>query len=68
MPKEKYPLGVTSVGDDIYIFMSKGHHNLTKFMTEAAKEYPGWFLGGAKHVWCKTVPSNGHSWYHFLEP
>lgn len=68
MPEEKYPLEVESVGSDTYIVMSKGHHDLTEFMTEAVKQYPGWFLGGAEHVWCKTVPSKGQSWFHFVAP
>ncbi|MNP84926.1 hypothetical protein D3C76_1844490 [compost metagenome] len=37
-------------------------------MTEAVKEFPNWFLGGAQHVWCKTVPGKGQSWFHFVDP
>ena len=68
MPEEKYPLEVESVGSDTYIVMSKGHHDLTEFMTVAVKQYPSWFLGGAEHVWCKTTLRPDGSWYHFVEP
>ena len=53
---KSYPLEVESVGDDTYIVMSKGHHDLQEFMREAVKEYPGWFLGGPSHHWVKSVP------------
>lgn len=64
----KYPLEVESVGDDTYIVMSKGHHEFTEFMTEAVTQFHGWFLGGPKHVWCKTTPCKGGSLYNFVEP
>lgn len=65
---KSYPLDITSVGEDTYIVMSRGHHDLEQFMVEAVKERPNWKLGGPIHVWCKTTPSNGtyDSLYNFV--
>lgn len=35
-----YPLDIESVGEDTYIVMSRGHHDLEQFMAEAVKERP----------------------------
>lgn len=59
MPAKQHPLDVQSVGEDTYIAMSKGHHDLDEFMTAAIKRYPGWALGGPIHVWIKTTPGHG---------
>ena len=54
-----YPLEVESVGEDTYIVMSRGHHDLDLFMSEAVKDRPSWNLGGAEHTWIKTMPGRG---------
>ncbi|MDH4430905.1 hypothetical protein QEP21_11225 [Pseudomonas shirazica] len=59
MSTNQYPLDVLSVGEDTYIVMSKGHHDLDQFMTAAINRYPGWALGGPEHVWIKTTPGHG---------
>ena len=56
---KNYPLDITSVGEDTYIVMSKGHHNLSEFMRAAVESYPSWKLGSPQHVWIKTTPSKG---------
>ncbi|MGC1333051.1 hypothetical protein [Pseudomonas sp.] len=63
---KNYPLEIESVGGDTYIVMSRGHHDLEEFMAEATKEYSGWFLGGPKHMWCKTTPVKGGWLYNFV--
>lgn len=63
----KYPLEVESVGSDTYIVMSRGHHDLDEFMRAATKDYSGWFLGGAKHMWVKTVPRKDGWEYCFVD-
>lgn len=63
----QHPLDVQSVGSDQYIVMSRGHHDLEAFMAEAVKHFHGWFLGGPKHVWCKTTPTNEGSAYNFVK-
>lgn len=66
----QYPLEVMSVGEDTYIVMSRGHHDLQEFMREAVKRYPAWKLGGPVQVWCKTTPILGHLGvrYNFVPP
>jgi hypothetical protein len=56
---ERYPLDVRSVGEDTYIVMSKGHHDLDVFMNEVIQHRPSWNLGGPEHVWVKTTPGKG---------
>jgi hypothetical protein len=55
----KYPLDVESVGEDTYIVMSRGHHDLEEFMAAAVESRPSWCLGGPVHVWVKTTPGHG---------
>ncbi|WP_369991232.1 hypothetical protein [Pseudomonas xanthosomatis] len=59
MSAKQYPLDVQSVGSDMYIAMSKGHHDLEEFMKVAVAEHPCWSLGGPAHVWIKTTPGHG---------
>lgn len=67
MPKEKYPLDVESVGDDTYIVMSRGHHDLDEFMKAVVEHYGDWNLGGAKQVWIKTTPMPGGRRYSLVD-
>jgi len=62
-----YPLEVESVGSDTYIVMSRGHHDLEEFMVKAVEGFHGWFLGGPKHMWCKTTPTRGGLAYNFVK-
>jgi len=62
-----YPLEVESVGEDTYIVMSRGHHDIDAFMTEVIKGFDGWNLGGAKHVWIKTTPAKGGWNYNLVK-
>jgi hypothetical protein len=62
-----YPLKIESVGEDTYIVMSRGHHDLDEFMVKAVQRYPNWLLGGPKQAWCKTTPTEGGSAYHIVE-
>ncbi|WP_447651036.1 hypothetical protein [Pseudomonas abietaniphila] len=71
MREKNYPLEVESAGTDTYIVMSKGHHDLEEFMAKAVEEFEGWFLGGPKHMWCKSVPDRSGEFdtrYVFVEP
>ncbi|WP_460420771.1 hypothetical protein [Pseudomonas sp. ZL2] len=54
-----YPLKIESVGEDTYIVMSRGHHDLGEFMKAAVEQRPNWSLGGPVHVWVKTTPGHG---------
>ena len=33
-----YPLDIESVGEDTYIVMSRGHHDVREFMVEVVKD------------------------------
>ncbi|MFG8317771.1 hypothetical protein ACEOPL_26615 [Pseudomonas aeruginosa] len=63
----KHPLSPISVGDDTYIVMSRGHHDLTEFMRAATNAYPYWQLGGPAHMWCKTTPCKDGWRYNFVK-
>lgn len=65
---KNYPLDLRSVGEDTYIVMSKGHHDIQEFMRQAVTEYPSYALGGPEHVWVKTVPGRGtyDCFYHIV--
>lgn len=58
--KKVYPLDPESVGEDTYIVMSRGHHDLEEFMKAAIEDRPRWCLGGPEHTWIKTIPGKGN--------
>lgn len=62
-----YPLEVESVGGDVYIVMSRGHHDLNEFMRTVKADYGDWPMGGAKHMWCKTTPHPEGDRYNFVK-
>jgi hypothetical protein len=66
---KKYPLRIKNVGDDTYMLMSKGHHDIHEFMRSIREEGYDWPLGTPIHVWFKAVPNNlgGGSRYHECE-
>lgn len=57
---KQYPLEVQSVGEDVYIVMSKGHHDLTEFMRAALLQYD-WPLGSPQQMWMRAVPQRDGS-------
>ncbi len=59
MSKKNYPLDPVSVGEDTYIVMSRGHHDLDEFMAAAVACRPNWRLGGPHKTWIKTTPGRG---------
>lgn len=52
-----YPLEIMNVGDDDYILMSKGHHDVHEFMKQVRADGYDWPLGMPEHLWMRTVPS-----------
>lgn len=53
-----YPLEIQNVGEDDYMLMSKGHHELKGFMSEVRRQGYDWPLGMPEHLWAKTVPNS----------
>lgn len=67
---KKYEIDVLNCGDDSYMLMSKGHHDIELFKSECKKEYEhiGEYLESCEcpcqHLWYKAVPRDGYnSWY-----
>ena len=58
-----YPLDPFSVGEDTYIVISKGHHDIHEFMRVVRREGYKWPLGVPEHVWMKTMPAPKNSGY-----
>ncbi len=60
----KYPLAPESIGEDTYIVISRGHHDIHAFMTAVRKDYD-WPLGVPEHIWMKTCPARAGylAWY-----
>ena len=64
MSKKKYPLDPCSIGEDTYIVISKGHHDIHEFMRKVREEVSEfWPLGVPEHIWIKTVPAPKNSEY-----
>lgn len=64
---KNYPLSINNVGDNTYMLLSKGHHDIHEFMKAVRKQGYDWPLGMPEHVWLKAVPNNangGHSYFH----
>lgn len=63
-----YLLDIQNVGEDMYCLMSKGHHDIHKFMRAVRVEYPSWPLGTPWHTWHRVVPdSSGEYSFLYLE-
>ena len=62
-----YPLDLLNIGEDTYILISKGHHEVHEFMRKVREEGYDWPLGMPEHIWMKTMPApkgSGYScWY-----
>ena len=56
--KAKYPLEIENVGGDVFMVMSRGHHDATEFMVAVRDAGYNWPLGNPKQVWCKSVPNS----------
>lgn len=61
----RYPLDVENVGEDTYILMSKGHHDVHEFMRAVRADY-SWPLGMPTHEWMRTIPAPANSGYSCL--
>lgn len=62
-----YTLAPFSIGEERYIVISKGHHDIHEFMRVVRQEVAAsWPLGVPVHVWMKTVPARRGSGYSAL--
>jgi hypothetical protein len=54
---KQYPLAVENIGEDVWTFMSKGHHDIHQFMLAV----DGWCCGSPLmppvHLWFRAVPT-----------
>ena len=57
-----YPLEPLSIGEDTYIVISEGHHDVHEFM-KAVRDNWSWPLGMPTHIWMKTTPAPKNSSY-----
>lgn len=62
---KRYPLCVENVGEDTYILMSKGHHDVHEFMRAVRADY-SWPLGMPTHEWMRAIPAPKDSGYRCL--
>lgn len=60
MSKNKYPLELENWGDDTYLVVSRGHHDLNLFKKHVNEEYDsfGNFFEVGYHTYFKAIPSN----------
>lgn len=58
MSKKVYPLDIENVSGDVYIVMSRGHHDIHAFMKQVREDGYDWPLGVPEHCWMKTVPDS----------
>lgn len=66
----EYPLEIENIGEDVYVLMSRGHHDVHEFMKKVRAEGYDWPLGMPTHVWLKTTPSRepGYSCWYSVVP
>jgi hypothetical protein len=51
-----YPLELQNIGEDVYVLMSKGHHEPHEFMRAVRAAGYNWPLGMPNHTYARTVP------------
>lgn len=62
----RYPLNVENVGEDTYILMSRGHHDVHEFMRAVRADGYTWPLGMPTHEWMRAIPAPKDSGYRCL--
>lgn len=62
-----YPLVIENIGEDVYILISRGHHDPHAFMAEVRAQGYSWPLGMPKHIWMKTRPSRDPGYRCFYD-
>ena len=62
----RYPLDIKNVGEDVYIVMSKGHHDPHEFMRAVRDAGYDWPLGKPTHEWMRAIPAPKDSGYSCL--
>lgn len=65
MSKRTHQLDIENIGGDVYVLMSKGHHDPHEFMRHARAEGYDWPVGMPEHIWMRCIPPPpGYStWY-----
>lgn len=64
---KQYPLEPVSIGEDTYIVMSRGHHDIHAFMREVRKHWE-WPLGVPELIWMKTMPARADGYTCWYQP
>ena len=54
---KQYALEIENVGEDVYMLMSRGHHDPHEFMRKVRAEGWTWPLGMPTHEWMKVTPT-----------
>lgn len=62
----RYKLDVENVGEDTYILMSRGHHDVHEFMRAVRAEGYTWPLGMPTHEWMRAIPAPKDSGFRCL--
>lgn len=62
----RYPLSVENVGEDTYILMSRGHHDVHEFMRAVRADGYTWPLGMPTHEWMRAIPAPNGSGFRCL--
>ena len=62
----RYKLEVENVGEDTYILMSRGHHDVHEFMRVVRADGYTWPLGMPTHEWMRAIPATKDSGYRCL--
>lgn len=59
MNNKQYPLELENWGDDQYLVVSRGHHDLEVFKQKVNEEFDSWgdFFEVAYHSYFKAIPS-----------
>jgi hypothetical protein len=66
MKTKQYELDIQNVGEDVYMLMSKGHHDPHVFMAQARADGYEWLLGTPTHEWVRKTPAPKDSSFSYL--
>lgn len=64
---KQYPLEPQSIGEDTYVVISRGHHDIHAFMQEVRKHWD-WPLGVPEFIWMKTMPAREDGYTCWYQP
>lgn len=55
-------IDIENIGEDLYVLIARGHHDVHEFMRTVRAEGYDWPLGMPQHLYFRAVPTRNPNW------